>query len=120
MNYKLSPLFHVGTNFFGLVRTYHLTEGVGGTEQGTGYVARSTNELFAYLRINLGKSSIIQLKVGTSLGRSYRVYYDFDKVGFGIPLKYFEDDRVQVNKDFEDGLIGQVVYIYRVSTEKKK
>lgn len=114
MNYKLSSIFHVGANFFGLVRTYHLTEGVGGIASDAGYVARSTNELYAYLRVNLGKSSIIQLKCGGSLGRSYRVYYEWDQVGFGVPLKYFSDTRKQVNKDFEDGMIGQVVFIYRV------
>lgn len=117
MNYKITPYYHVGMNFFGLVRSYHLNAIAGGT--GTGYVARSTNELFAYLRLNLGKSSIVQLKVGTSLGRSYRVYYEYDKVGLGMPLKYFNDGRQQVNLDFEDGLIGQVVYIYRVPTGGK-
>jgi hypothetical protein len=119
LNYKISPLVHVGTNFFGLVRTYHLSEGFAGTGVGAGYVARSTNELFTYLRLNFGKTSIVQLKVGTSLGRSYRVYYENDQVGLGIPLKYFNDTREQVNVDFEDGLIGQVVYIYRVPIDKK-
>ncbi len=119
MNYRLSPLFHVGANFFGLVRTYHLTEGVAGSDTGTGYVARSTNELYAYLRLNLGKTSVIQLKVGGSLGRSYRVYYENDQVGFGMPLAYFRDNREALNVDFEDGLIGQVVYIYRVPIAKK-
>jgi hypothetical protein len=119
MNYKLSSRFHVGANFFGLVRTYNLTQAVSDTTAQTGYVARSTNELYAYLRINLGKNSIIQLRAGGSLGRSYRVYYDTDQVGFGMPLKYFKDSREQLNKDFEDGLIGQVVYIYRVPTGKK-
>jgi hypothetical protein len=118
MNYRLSPLFHVGANFFGLVRTYHLTEGVA-SDTGTGYVARSTNELYAYLRLNLGKTSVIQLKVGGSLGRSYRVYYEKDQVGFGMPLAYFRDSRDALNVDFEDGLIGQVVYIYRVPIVKK-
>lgn len=117
MNYRLSPAFRVGTNFFGLVRTYHLNEGVGTT--GTGYVARSTNELFAYLRFDLGKTSILQLKVGTSVGRSYRVYGDNDTVSLGLPLAYFGDNRQQLNMDFEDGLIWQVVYTYRVSTEKR-
>ena len=119
LNYRLSPLFHVGTNFFGLVRTYHLTEGVAGSDTGTGYVARSTNELFAYLRLNLGKTSIIQVKVGGSLGRSYRVYYERDQVDFGIPLAYFGDNREPRNVDFEDGLIGQLVYIYRVPIERR-
>jgi hypothetical protein len=118
MNYKLNSYYHVGVNFFGLVRTYHLSEISGSTS--SGYVARSTNEVFAYLRLNLGKSSILQAKVGTSLGRSYRVYYEYDKVGLGMPLVYFNDDRKQVNLDFEDGLIGQFVYIYRVGTGGNK
>jgi len=118
MNYKLSPIFHAGMNFFGLVRSYHLNEVVEG-QPVNGYLARSTNELFAYLRLNAGKSSIIQLKIGTSLGRSYRVYYEDDKVALGLPLAYFKDNRQPTNMDFQDGLIGQVVYIYRVSTERK-
>jgi hypothetical protein len=119
VNYRLSPSVHVGANFFGLVRTYHLTEGVAGSDNDAGYMARSTNELFAYLRVNLGKTSVVQLKVGGSLGRSYRVYYENDRVLFGMPLKYFRDAREPLNIDFEDGLIGQVVYIFRVPIAKK-
>jgi hypothetical protein len=120
LNYRFTPKMHVGANFFGLVRTYHLSEGVrGSTTTDAGYVARSTNEIYAYLRLNLGKTSIIQLKVGTSLGRSYRVYYETDKVALGIPLVYFKDNREQLNVDFEDGMIGQVVYILRFSTATK-
>lgn len=116
LNYALHPMVSIGTNFFGQVRTYHLTN-IGDTGQ-PGYIARSTNEQYVYLKFNLSRSLILQTKVGHSVGRSYRVYNENDKVSFGLPLAYFGDERVQRNTDFSDGLVYQVMVIYRFNLTK--
>lgn len=111
MNYALHKSAALGINFFGQVRTYHLISVLG--TGNSGYVTRSTNELFAYLKLNLTKGLIIQTKFGHSLGRNYRVYNEGDKVSFGLPLHYFGDNRQQLNTDFKDGWLYQFVVLYR-------
>ena len=116
MNYRLYPAVDVGMNFSGQVRTYHLDDI--GTPSGSGYLARASNELYGYLKFNIGKGAVVQAKVGHSLGRSYRVYDEGARVSFGLPLVYINDKREQVNTDFKDGLVYQLALIYRLSTVK--
>lgn len=110
VNYAVHKSAALGFIFFGQVRTYRLTTFSGTSNS---YVARTTNELFAYLKLNLTKGLIIQTKFGHSLGRHYRVYSEGDKVSFGLPLHYFGDNRQQLNTDFKDGWLYQFVVLYR-------
>ncbi len=117
VNYKVLPLLNIGANFNGQIRSYHLSDVT--TPNNSTYIARSTNELFGYLRFNLSKSISIQTKVGQSFGRTYKVYNNNDKVSFGLPALFFGDNREQVNTNFSNGLIFQTVLLYRLSLEKK-
>jgi Domain of unknown function (DUF6268) len=115
MNYKLNNFMHVGINFNGQVRSYHLTE-VSSTNK-PGYVVKATNELFSYLKFNLNKNFSIQTKVGYSVGRSFRVYDENDKISYGSVLIKVGDDRQQLNTDFSDGFIYQATMLYRFITD---
>jgi len=110
-NYKVFPFMNVGVNFNGQIRSYHLTNAV--AEHGSTYIARSTNEFFAYLKFNISKSMSIQTKVGQSVGRSYRVYDENDKVTFGLPAMFIGGKRKQLNSDFSNGMIAQLTFLYR-------
>ncbi len=112
LNYKIIPLLNVGVNFNGQGRTYHLSN-ISPTIN-SAYVSKTTNELFAYLKFNLGKSLSLQTKVGQSVARSYRVYNDNDKVTLAMPLIFIGDQRKQLNTDFSDGLLFQFVVLYRL------
>ena len=115
MNYKLHPRLNIGLNFNGQVRSYHLTE-VSTTNQ-PGYLVKATNELFSYLKFNLTESLSIQTRLGYSVGRSYRVYDENDKIKFGTMLIKIGDDRQQLNTDFADGFIYQATAVYRFITK---
>ncbi len=110
-NYKVHERLNVGINFNGLVRSYRLSD-IPESDQG-GYVVKASNEVFSYLKFNLSKSLSIQTRVGYSIGRSYRVYAESDKITVGSILIKVGDDREQLNTDFEDGFIYQASLLYR-------
>lgn len=110
-NYKLHERVNVGINFFGQVRSYHLSQLPESNNEG--YVVKASNELFGYLKFNLSKSLIIQTKLGYSLGRSYRVYDESDKITVGSVLIKIGDNRERLNTDFANGFVYQATILYR-------
>ena len=117
INYNLLPRLYVGANFTGMVRSYHLSE-TPARESG-GYVVKASNEFSGYLKFNVTNALSLQARIGYSLGRSYRVYDDEDKITFGTVLIRVGDDREQLNTDFSDGFVYQASLAYRfVRTEK--
>jgi hypothetical protein len=117
VNYKLIPFMHVGANFNGQIRSYHLTD-VHSAYHST-YIARSTNEFYAYLKFNVTKSLSITTKVGQSLGRSYKVFEEGDKVTCGLPATFIGGKRQQLNSNFSNGLIFQASLLFRIHLDKK-
>jgi hypothetical protein len=117
VNYKVIPFMNVGFNFNGQIRSYHLTD-VTPTAHST-YIARSTNEFYGYLKFNVTKSLSITTKVGQSLGRSYKVFDENDKVTFGLPATFIGHKRQQLNSNFSNGLIFQATLLYRFNLEKR-
>ncbi|MEK6780132.1 MAG: DUF6268 family outer membrane beta-barrel protein [Bacteroidota bacterium] len=111
VNYKLHDRLNIGMNFFGQIRSYHLAE-VETTGKG-GYVVKATNDLYGYLKFNLSKGLSIYTRMGYSLGRSYRVYDEEDKITVGSVLIKIGDDRQQLNTDFANGLTFQFTMQYR-------
>lgn len=111
INYKISSNIRLGLNYNGQIRTYHLSN-TKPLNYNT-YLSRTNNELCAYIRMGVTKTLNIQAKAGYSLGRSYRVYNENDKVNFALPLLYFNDNRKQLNTDFENGIIFQFQMFYR-------
>jgi hypothetical protein len=115
VNYTVNGKLAVGFNFSGQVRTYHLSAIANGND---GYVARSVNELFAYLKLPVTKNVILQFRGGRSMARHYRAYDIHDKVALGVPLAYFGDSRQQLNSDLKDGWVYQAILLYRFYTAK--
>lgn len=117
VNYKLIPFINFGLNFNGQIRSYHLTD-VTPSFKST-YIARSTNELYAYLKFNTTKNISITIKVGQSIGRTYNVFDEGDKVTFGLPATFIGGKRQQLNTNFSYGMIFQATLLYRFNLEKK-
>lgn len=114
-NYQLNKHLHTGMNFNGQVRSFRLSEI---PERSTeGYVVKSANELFSYLRINLTRQLLVHLKAGYTLGRSYRVFEEGDKVSFASILVRVGDDRTQLNTDFSDGFVYQAGLVFRFTSQ---
>lgn len=117
INYKMIPLMSVGVNFNGQIRSYHVSHIYSGIH--SAYVSRSTNEVYGYLKFNFGKNISCHTKVGQSFARKYRVYRDDDKVDFGMPLVFVGGNRKPLNTDFSDGLIFQLLLLYRLDINSK-
>ena len=117
VNYKLIPFINFGLNFNGQIRSYHLTD-VTPSFKST-YIARSTNELYAYLKFNATQNISITIKVGQSIGRTYNVFDEGDKVTFGLPATFIGGKRQQLNTNFSNGMIFQATLLYRFNLEKK-
>lgn len=111
VNYKLHDWLNIGVNFFGQIRSYHLSQIPDSSNEG--YVVKATNDLYGYLKFNLTNELSLQTKVGYSLGRSYRVYDESDKITLGSVLIQVGDDRQQLNTDFSNGWIYQATLLYR-------
>ena len=117
INYKISPAVSLGMNFNGITKSYHINKPL--YFDSPGYLARASNELFLYTSINSFKNIMIHVKAGHSFGRYYRVYDEDDQVSLGLPLKYFNDNRNQLNSDFADGWVFQLMTIYRLPIQPK-
>jgi len=111
LNYRFVTWFRLGTNFSGLTRTFNINEPQY-AENGE-YLVKQSNEIYLYGQFEILRSLIIQTKIGYSIGRRYSLYDETDKVGFGLMLFRFDDDRDQLNSEFTDGLIFRVRLIYR-------
>ena len=78
-----------------------------------------TNEYEAYLKFNATKNISITIKVGQSIGRTYNVFDEGDKVTFGLPATFMGGKRQQLNTNFSNGMIFQATLLYRFNLEKK-
>ena len=78
-----------------------------------------TNEYEAYLKFNATKNISITIKVGQSIGRTYNVFDEGDKVTFGLPATFIGGKRQQLNTNFSNGMIFQATLLYRFNLEKK-
>jgi hypothetical protein len=116
VSYQLHKRLHAGMNFNGQVRSFRLSEIQETGEEG--YVVKTSNEVFSYLRFNLTEGLFLQLKGGYALGRHYRVYAKDDKIAWGSILIRVGDDRTQLNTDFSDGFVYQAMLIYRLNNDK--
>ncbi len=112
VNYKLSHRIFGGINFNGLIRTYHLTD-INSSYKST-YLNRSTNDIYAYLKMNVNENISFQTKVGYSMARKFIVYGDGDGIAFALPATYIGDHRTPLNTKFSNGLLFQISFLYRI------
>lgn len=111
VNYKISERWSAGLRYDGMVRSYYLHEPP--FTDGGEYLVKLSPEIYGYLQLAVAKNYILQLKVGHSIGRSYRVFENGDRIDLGFTGLNFGDKRKQLNTDFEDGFIFQLRLHYR-------
>jgi len=110
-NYQLTKAWSLGGDFRAVVKSFNLIRSY--FPNGGQYVHQATNEVSAYLSHEFKSGIIIKGQVGYSIGRSYRIYDNQDKIDFGISAFKFGDDRKQLNTDFADGMVIRAELIYR-------
>lgn len=114
INYSVLPKMTVGLNWRATVKSYNLQGGGITTIDFPLYVHHLSNEVAAHIGYEPIKGIIVRGMAGVSLGRSFRVYENNDKIDFGLSLFQFGDDRVPLNTDFENGLFYRAELAYRV------
>jgi hypothetical protein len=110
-NYRVVDWLDVGLNFTGQIRSYRLNALASNSQ--AGYVTKTSNEICPYLKFNFNKNLILMTRVGYSVGRSYRMYDEEDKIDLGISLIKIGNNRTQLNSDIADGFLFQSILVYR-------
>jgi len=116
INYSLSPKLTAGVNWRATVKSYNLNGNTIITPTNVlrpFYMHHLSNEVGAHVGLEPIKGIIIRGVAGVSLGRTFRVYENDDKIDFGLSLFRFGDDRVPLNTDFKDGTFGRLELAYR-------
>jgi Domain of unknown function (DUF6268) len=111
VNYKLHKAVTVGFNFTSQIRSYRLAQ-LTATLQ-PAYVVKTANEIGGYVKFNLTKQLSFQTKVGYTLGRTYKVFDEEDKIDWAIMFVKLGDDRAQLTSNFSDGLVWQGTLLWR-------
>lgn len=117
INYSLTPKLTAGVNWRATVKSYNLngpTINLPAIVKRPFYMHHLSNEVAAHVGYEPIKGVIIRGMAGVSLGRSFRVYENDDKIDFGLSLFRFGDDRVPLNTDFANGLFYRAELAYRV------
>ena len=118
INYQLFGKTNAGLIFEGFNSSYNLN---GPIYDGVGkYVVKSSNDLFTYLRFQLGNSLYFKTSIGYPFNRKYKIYDDNDKVNLALSSIYFGDNRSQLNDVFENGVIFKIELVYRFHLKKDK
>ena len=114
INYNLSLTVTTGVNWRATVKSYNLNSYTSPISQGNLYMHHLSNEVGAHLSYEPIKGIIIRAISGLSLGRSFRIYENGDKIDFGLSLFRFGDNRTQLNTDFENGQFHRLELCYRI------
>ena len=117
INYSIRPKVTVGVNWRATVKSYNLNGPTIRTPANVAqpfYMHHLSNEIAAHIGFEPIKGVIVRGVAGLSLGRSFQVYENDDKIDFGLSLFRFGDDRVQLNTDYDNGLLYRAEIAYRV------
>ena len=117
INYSITPKLTAGVNWRATVKSYNLngpTINLPANVLFPLYMHHLSNEVAAHIGYEPIKGVILRGMAGVSLGRSFRVYENGDKIDFGLSLFRFGDDRVPLNPDFDNGLFYRAELAYRI------
>jgi len=112
LNYALFNKTHVGIGFDSPTSSYYLDKPLYSYQNE--YVVKISNELFAHIKYQLGKSIYLKTEVGYPISRHYKIFNADDKVDFALGNLYFGDKRVQLNRKIDEGLIFKIKLVYRI------
>ena len=112
--YAIRSNIKTGLNFKGQVRSYNINSPI--RNENHRYLVKSTNDIYTFLRYETKSGLNFQMNFGRSIGRTYRMFRE--QVTLGMPLTYFDDQRIQINQDFSDSWLFKLGVFYRLSLNK--
>lgn len=116
INYEIAKNTSLGFHFRSIAKSYNFSSSSADLEEN--YIVQMSNELSLYLGKKICNSILIKAYLGHSIGRSYRVYSQGDKMDLGLSAFRIGDDRLQLNKDFKNGLYFRFGLTYRYSLKE--
>jgi hypothetical protein len=115
-NYRWNDWFATGLEFYAMSNSYAIHDPIFQSEDE--YLNREIQNLSLYTQFTVNKSFVLQAKVGTSIGRDFRIHKDGEDIDFRLPLVYIGDNREQLNPKYSDGLFFSVTARYRYFLDK--
>jgi hypothetical protein len=112
--YAIRSNIKTGLNFKGQVRSYNINSHIRNEDHR--YLVKSTNDIYTFLRYETKSGLNFQMNFGRSIGRSYRMFSE--QVALGMPLTYFDDQRIQINQDFSDSWLFKLGVFYRLNLDE--
>jgi len=95
--YQASEKLTTGLHFIGLTTSYRINEN--GFENY--YVERNSIDLSWFVNVPVFKNIFLEARAGYSLTKDYGLYAENQKVDLAIPLKYFGDNRIRANNEYD-------------------
>lgn len=115
VNYAISKKITVGIDYFGLGRSYNITN----PDLPKVYTQMGSLEFASYIQFGFAKKSIlVRAKIGYA-STDYEVYNQGDTYSFGLSAIRFNDNRTRLNPEFEGSMFLKAELIYRLSLLNK-
>ncbi len=111
---KVSETYRWGIYFGALISSFEAPDFSQGVQ---GYLQRNTNELYLFSETYLSPKTVMQIRIGHSIGRRLRLYQTNETLDWQVSLIKPEDTRPLRSALFGDGIIAQLNFIFRVSKE---
>ena len=112
--YAIRSNIKTGLNFKGQVRSYNINSPM--KNEDNRYLVKSTNDVYTFLRYETKNGLNFHMDFGRSIGRTYRMFRE--QVTLGMPITYFDDQRIQINQDFSDSWLFKLGVFYRLNLDK--
>jgi hypothetical protein len=112
--YQATDNLSLGFAHFGLVTSYYL----GNSDYAGDYIERNCIDATLFARQRIKGNIYVELRAGQALGRNYQQFEGDQKIKFGIPLVYFDDNRTVKNTLFQGAPILELRLVYNVIKPK--
>lgn len=116
INYQIYSAVKLGINFSASAKSFFIDKN--DAVLNDTYIEKTSNDLYTYIQIEPFKRYIIQSKIGYTVGRGYDSFLINDKTSTALSAFRFNDNRTQINPEYNNGLLIQFRLIYRFYTNK--
>lgn len=113
VSWALNDNVRIGSSFKGQIKTFNVNTPV--ADEAERYLTKGARDIYAFFQYGLANGIHVQLAVGRTVGRTYRMFSE--GVNWGMPLYYAGDDRIPLNTDFDDGWLFRAQFFYRLRTD---
>ncbi|MGD0710775.1 MAG: DUF6268 family outer membrane beta-barrel protein [Bacteroidales bacterium] len=112
LDYKIGKRFSTGIYFQSLIDSYRLSE-----KYNSVYLQKNSQDVSLFFNTYFAKNIVLTIKGGHSIGSSYLLYNEGDKLKAGILSFQIGNKRTPLNVNLDDGFIIEMKLSYRIFTK---